>query len=317
MERISLPWLDNRYCQLIILLDGAADEPHEFLGGKTPFEVASMPYLKRLIHQGFVGEYQTIPAGCIPSSEVANLMILGYDDEARNVEGRAGFEALGLGLHFSSSTLCYRCDLHHYPSNLCIPKEIGILYRGVGHRHIFRPNLERQTEEQAIAGLQKFIQLTTLESPHIWGRSIVQGIRFEPFQQRYHFRHPYMISAVPVMWGIAKALSIPIEFVPGATGETDSNFRGKALQAMKLIEEGSDFVYLHIEAPDEASHRKNPLEVKEILERIDYEVIMPITEWRTRIPDCKPALTILPDHYTSSTTGRHLDKAVPYLHIKS
>lgn len=315
MEKTSLPWLNNKYSQLVILLDGAADEPHDLLGGKTPFQAGDLPNLKGLIRRSIVGTYRTIPFGSVSSSEVANLSILGYREEARSTEGRAGFEALGLGIHFSTSTLCYRCDIHQYPDNLQIPPDIGTLYLGVGHRHIFRPELSNHTEEESLEMLGDYLVSIGIERPKIWGRSIIHGIKFEPFANRYGFHSPAMISAVPVMWGIAKALDIEIVKVPGATGEADSNFKGKAEAAIKKAGEGSDFVYLHIEAPDEASHRKDPFEVKAVLERIDREVIGPIKEWFDK--ESKPiSLTILPDHYTSSTTGKHLDLEVPYLQIK-
>ncbi|GAD05314.1 proposed homoserine kinase [Porphyromonas crevioricanis JCM 15906] len=310
----TLPWLDHRYSQLVVLLDGAADEPHRLLDGRTPYRAASMPALNALLPLGRCGTFASIPEGCSPGSEVANLCILGYAEEATKVDGRAGFEALGLGLDLPPGSVCYRCDMPGLPDMSLFPTSIGRLCRGVRHRHVFVPS-PSLPEKESLDALQNFILSCGLPPAGLWGRSVVRGLNFTPFAHRYGMQGA-MISAVPVMWGMALALGMKRTTVEGATGDTDSNFAGKAAKALELLQD-FQFVYLHIEAPDEASHRKDPLAVRDVLERIDSDVITKVSRWWHSRSGGPKALTIMPDHYTSSTTGEHLSIPVPYLHLRN
>lgn len=95
---------------VVCVPDGAADEPVEELGGRTPLEVAHMPNLATLAAAGEVGRAATIPPGFPPGSDVGNLSILGYDP-ARYHTGRAPIEAAAMGLHLRPDEVAYRCNL--------------------------------------------------------------------------------------------------------------------------------------------------------------------------------------------------------------
>lgn len=99
---------DTRY--VVCIPDGAADEPLEELGGRTPLEAASMPNLARLAAAGEVGRAATIPAGLPPGSDVGNMAILGYDP-GRYHTGRAPIEAAAMGVDLQPGQVAYRCNL--------------------------------------------------------------------------------------------------------------------------------------------------------------------------------------------------------------
>ena len=82
--------------RLVILCDGMADYPIEALGGLTPLQYASTPSFDRLARMGRSGLLTTVPDGLPPSSDVANLAILGYNT-AEVYEGRGVLEAAGSG----------------------------------------------------------------------------------------------------------------------------------------------------------------------------------------------------------------------------
>jgi len=73
------------------------------------------------------------------------------------------------------------------------------------------------------------------------------------FQERFGVRGA-VISAVKLLKGIGKALKMDVIDVPGATGYYDTNYKGKAEHCLKALSEGCDYVFVHIEAPDEAGH---------------------------------------------------------------
>ncbi|MFP5318548.1 MAG: cofactor-independent phosphoglycerate mutase [Acidimicrobiia bacterium] len=95
---------------VVCVPDGAADEPVDELGGRTPLEVAAMPNLAALAAAGEVGRAATIPPGFPPGSDVGNLSILGYDP-ARYHTGRAPIEAAAMGLRLEPDQVAYRCNL--------------------------------------------------------------------------------------------------------------------------------------------------------------------------------------------------------------
>jgi len=98
------------YKYVVCVPDGAADEPLEELGGRTPLEAASLPTFAALARRGEVGRAATIPDGFAPGSDVGNLSILGYDP-ARYHTGRAPIEAAAMGLQLDDDQVAYRCNL--------------------------------------------------------------------------------------------------------------------------------------------------------------------------------------------------------------
>ena len=95
---------------VVCVPDGAADEPLDELGGKTPLEAASLPTFRALARRGEVGRAATIPEGFPPGSDVGNMSILGYDP-ARYHTGRAPIEAAAMGLRLGDDQVAYRCNL--------------------------------------------------------------------------------------------------------------------------------------------------------------------------------------------------------------
>ncbi len=95
---------------LMVVPDGAADYPIDILGGKTPLEVADTPFMDSLTKKGILGRVKTIPRGFTPSSDIANLSLLGYDPEVYYT-GRGPLEAANLGVELGEKDLAFRCNL--------------------------------------------------------------------------------------------------------------------------------------------------------------------------------------------------------------
>jgi len=94
----------------IIIMDGAADEAIESLGGKTPLEAAQLPNCNAIALQGRLGLLRTIPEGFPPGSDVAQMSIMGYDPR-QFYSGRAPLEAAAQGIQCSPSDWIFRCNL--------------------------------------------------------------------------------------------------------------------------------------------------------------------------------------------------------------
>lgn len=92
---------------VLLVGDGMADEPLEKLGGKTPLEVANIPYLNQLAALGQLGLVQNVPEGIKPGSDVACLSVLGYNP-AKVYTGRGPLEAASQGIELAKDDVAYR-----------------------------------------------------------------------------------------------------------------------------------------------------------------------------------------------------------------
>ena len=120
-----------------------------------------------------------------------------------------------------------------------------------------------------------------------------------------------VISAVDLLKGIGISAGMATPDVEGATGYIDTNFEGKAECALSELEGGKDFVYIHIEAPDECGHRNEPENKVRSIELIDERVLSILLKGLEKYDDYK--LMILPDHPTPIVTKTHARDAVPYM----
>jgi 2,3-bisphosphoglycerate-independent phosphoglycerate mutase len=126
-----------------------------------------------------------------------------------------------------------------------------------------------------------------------------------------------VISAVDLIKGIGICAGMKSIDVDGATGNIHTNFTGKADAAIKALDD-NDFVYLHIEAPDECGHRHEVENKVHSIELIDNLVVGPIFKAMQKYDDFK--IAILPDHPTPLTLRTHTSDPVPYIlyqHSKS
>ena len=120
-----------------------------------------------------------------------------------------------------------------------------------------------------------------------------------------------VISAVDLIKGIGRLANLEVLHVEGASGYIDTNFDGKAQACINAFAQGQDFVYLHVEAPDECGHRAELQNKIRSIELIDSLVLSPILKALPRDDDYK--IMILPDHATPLSLRTHVNDPVPYL----
>ena len=122
-----------------------------------------------------------------------------------------------------------------------------------------------------------------------------------------------MISAVDLLKGIAVGADMQVVNVPGATGSLDTNYEGKAQAALDaLLTEGSDFVYIHLEGPDEMGHQGEMEHKIKSIEYIDERIIGAVKEGLDAAGEDYRIL-VLPDHPTPIRCRTHTSDPVPYL----
>ncbi|MDA8213071.1 MAG: cofactor-independent phosphoglycerate mutase [Clostridia bacterium] len=120
-----------------------------------------------------------------------------------------------------------------------------------------------------------------------------------------------VISAVDLTKGLGLCAGLEVVEVPGATGNINTNFRGKALAALEELKKGKDFVYIHIEAPDEAGHRGELDNKVKAIEEIDAKVVAEVLNGLEEFDDYR--VMILPDHPTPLSLRTHVPDEVPFL----
>ncbi len=130
------------------------------------------------------------------------------------------------------------------------------------------------------------------------------------FREQWDLRGA-VISAVDLIKGIALCAGMSSIDVEGATGNVHTNYKGKADAAIKAFSDGYDYVYVHVEAPDECGHRAE-LDNKVLsIEKIDSEILKPVYEYLSaRGEDFK--ILVLPDHPTPIRLRTHTIDPVPF-----
>ena len=118
-----------------------------------------------------------------------------------------------------------------------------------------------------------------------------------------------VVSAVDLLKGIGICAGMTVANVEGATGYIDSNFKGKAKAAIEILKD-NDYVYIHLEAPDECGHRGEIENKVRAIEIIDKEVIAPVLEY---LDNEDYRVLIAPDHPTPLDIKTHTSNPIPFL----
>lgn len=360
---------------LILVPDGAGDEPIAMLGNKTPLQAANIAYMDQLAQKGMVGLVRTIPPGIAPGSDAANLSVMGYDPAVYHT-GRSPLEAASMGIKMVDTDVAFRTNLvtlkgegsyedltieDHSAGDITseeakvlmeyIEEQFGTdrlrFYPGVSYRHamivkngstdydLTPPHdvlTQRAGDHLPKGSGSEFITemmiksyalltdhpinkervrkgLNPANSIWIWGQG--RKPELSSFYDKYGIKGT-AISAVDLIKGIALCAGLSSVDVEGATGTIHTNFGGKARAVIEEYKRGQDFVYLHLEAPDECSHQGD-LEGKiKSLGLIDQLVLKPILDHLSSSGEAFKVL-IVPDHRTPIAIRTHSATPVPFV----
>ena len=351
---------------VIIVPDGAADEPLEQFDGQTALEAAEIPHIDKISQIGRQGLVRTIPEGMEAGSDVAQMSLLGYDPR-RYYTGRAPIEAAARNIKLALNDWVFRCNLvtiadgkmvDHSAGHISTAegsKLIGELHDQLGNEHMhFYPGVSyrhllvfKQTDfdvktypphdhigspiEKILPrgkGSERLIDLMArsqqlfahhdinrvrkdlgenqVSSIWLWGHG--KQAQLERFEKRFGIKGA-AITAVDLARGLAKLIGFDVITVPGATGFIDTNYQGKGAAAIEALDK-YDIVFVHIEAPDEASHSGNAEAKKKAIEQIDEHIVGPVLEALRNYPSWR--ILIMPDHPTPVRSCAHSAEPVPF-----
>lgn len=178
---------------------------------------------------------------------------------------------------------------------------------------VFRQMMEKSFEilkDHPINIARKEKGLNPANSAWFWGAGTRPALK--DFQEK-NGKRGVMISAVDLLKGIAVGTNMDTLVVEGANGGLHTNYTGKMRAAADaLLKDNYDFVYIHVEAPDEMGHQGLVKEKIQAIENIDCYVVQPLVEELEKAGEDYRML-ILPDHPTPICMRTHTSNPVPYL----
>ncbi|HIC91174.1 MAG TPA: cofactor-independent phosphoglycerate mutase [Syntrophaceae bacterium] len=168
-----------------------------------------------------------------------------------------------------------------------------------------RPLLRLMEKAESILR-QSPLNKSNANSIWLWGQG--KAPHMPRFYEKYH-KTGAIISAVDLLKGIGIYAGLEVVSVPGATGYLDTNYKGKAKYALKILKD-KDLVYVHVEAPDEASHNGRLEDKIGAIENFDRLVVKTILEGLEQLKMYK--IMIITDHFTPLSLKTHTQDPVPF-----
>lgn len=139
-----------------------------------------------------------------------------------------------------------------------------------------------------------------------WGQG--RAMRLATIGERFGLTGS-VISAVDLVRGLGILAGLKVRLVPGATGYLGTNYAGKIAAAKEALA-AEDFVYLHVEAPDETSHEGELGKKIQAIEEFDRNIVGEMLAWAEDVPDVR--ILVTPDHATKLATKTHAGDPIPY-----
>jgi len=180
---------------------------------------------------------------------------------------------------------------------------------GPGSEELKRLMFESRTLFADCEANQKRIARDELPATQIWLWGEGRTPSLTPFQSRFGVRSA-VITAVDLLRGIGRLLGWDVIEVAGATGYLDTDYAAKGRAAIDALKNGMDFVVVHVEATDEASHEGHADAKVTALEAIDREIVRPVHDYLKSQGEYR--LLVCPDHPTFLRTKTHSHGFVPF-----
>jgi 2,3-bisphosphoglycerate-independent phosphoglycerate mutase len=352
---------------LLLVLDGAADEPLAALEGKTPLMAASTPHLRDMTKRGRVGAVRTLWEEWEADPEAALLGLFGYPP-AEHFHGRGPLEAASLQIDLDGHDLAFRMDLVQSDGERLLDATAGRIgaaegrtlveylaqklrirtiqfYPGSGYRNVLvwrdGPAELRTRNPRAIVGealRPNFPEGDRSERLHqvIWDsyellsghpvnrRRVDEGkppaTMIWPWSGGRPGRLPAfgplhgmggaVVAGTDLVRGLGRLAGLEVIPVPSATGSLDTDYKAKALWALRALET-YDFAAVHVEAPNEAALDGDYEAKVDALERIDERLVGTLLDRIGKLDDFR--MLAVPDHVTSCARRSALPGWVPFL----
>jgi 2,3-bisphosphoglycerate-independent phosphoglycerate mutase len=288
-------------------------DPRRYYSGRAPIEAVARNI--KLAPQDWVfrcnlvtiadGKMMDHSAGHISTAEAGSLI--------KELDGQLGSEQICFHVGVSYRHLLVfkgiEFDVHTYPPHDYIGTAIEkLLPRGKGAELLIDLMARSQQifTDHDVNRVRRDLGENQVSSIWLWGQG--RKAQLERFQKRFGLKGA-AITAVDLVKGLARLIGFDLIDVPGATGFIDTNYQGKASAAIEALDK-YDIVFVHIEAPDEASHGGNAEMKKKAIEHIDKYIVGPVFEAIQKYQSWR--ILVVPDHPTPVRTCAHSAEPVPF-----
>ncbi len=294
-------------------------DPKKYYTGRAPLEAASLGLKLKpsevVFRVNFVtvtdGKLVDYSAGHISSKEGAVLIAdLNAKTAGMGVRFYPGVMYRNLMVVDEKLLKAGRGPLYCTPPHDISGKEADpYLPRGQGSQFLIEL-MERSAQVFRNHQINK-IRVDLKENPAtqvwFWGQGKMPTLT--SFKDRFGLKGG-MISAVDLLKGLAKCLRMEVLDVPGITGYYDTDYDAKARYALEFLRKGNDFIYVHVEATDEAGHNGDLREKIRAIENFDRKVVGKIMAELPKLGAYR--VLVMPDHATPVQLKTHISDAVPF-----
>ncbi len=288
-------------------------DPLTFYSGRAPIEAVARNIDLSAEDWVFRCNLVTISDGKMADHSAGHISTEEAGKLIKELNDRFGNEQICFytGLSYRHLLVVKGCDfdVQTHPPHDCIGKSVEkILPRGKGAEMLIdlMACSQQLFSNHDVNKVRRDLGENQVSSIWLWGQG--RKARMESFQKRFGIKG-VAITAVDLARGLSMLIGFDLIDVPGATGFVDTNYQGKASAAIEALDK-YDLVFVHIEAPDEASHNGSASMKKKAVEQIDKFIVGPVFEalqgyesWR---------ILVAPDHPTLIRSRAHSPEPVPF-----
>ncbi len=288
-------------------------DPRRYYSGRAPIEAAARNIKLTMEDWVFRCNLVTIAVGKMADHSAGHISTEEASKLIRELDENLGNEQICFHTGVSYRHLLVfngvDFDVHTYPPHDHIGTAVEkILPRGKGAELLIDLMARSQQlfDNHDINKVRRDLGENQVSSIWLWGQG--RRARMERFEKRFGIKGA-AITAVDLVRGLAKLIGFDLIAVPGATGFIDTDYQGKASAALEALEK-YDIVFVHIEAPDEASHNGDAGMKKKAIEQIDKYIVGPVLEALQRYESWR--ILVMPDHPTPIRSCAHSSEPVPF-----
>lgn len=281
---------------VLLILDGAS-EP---LGAEsTSLERAHTPVLDGLVGGGALARLQTVPPGLPAGSDTAIPALLGWTPSC--TVDRGSLEAAAREIVPSAGHRAWRIDVVDDHGDRA--EEIAVVEaEGRLRVELSGYDVRRIGAHRLLVIGAPPLRLAARRGLRIWSEGALPP--------RILTADTVVVAACGAAAGTARLMGATVVIPDGATGLLDTDLGAKAEAALGAIAAGARLVVVHIGAPDEASHQRDPVAKIAAIERIDSELLPALA---AAVDSAGGTLKVCPDHGCDPSTGLHCPDPVPQL----
>jgi len=288
-------------------------DPRRYYSGRAPIEAVARNIKLSLEDWVFRCNLVTTADGKMVDHSAGHISTVEAGNLIKELDEQLGNEQIGFHTGVSYRHLLVfkglDFDVQTYPPHDHLGKAVDkILPRGKGSELLIDLMARSQQlfNHHDINKVRKDLGENQVSSIWLWGQG--KRTQMERFQKRFGIRGA-AITAVDLVKGLAKLIGFDLIEVPGATGFVDTNYQGKGSAAIKALDE-YDIVFVHVEAPDEASHAGNVEMKKKAVEQVDEYIVGPVLEALQHYESWR--ILVMPDHPTPIRSCAHSPEPVPF-----